>query len=187
MTDAPSSRRALGYDAYVECWYVPGETHIVDLIHPDDGLTLHAAEDADAVRARYPSALRLACDDAWQQIDAIALTRYRTDVVEISEERFLDALNVLPPVGWTTRCGVESFKISERIWGNVTDIFARCSSRYFKLSDDMRLSADVIGARVLEFIAAHPTSTQASEPQRPETCVAHESTAIASPKPEGTP
>lgn len=171
MTEPSIQRRRLSLEAFTECWYVPGETHIVDLIHPDDGLMLHNHEDGDGVRQRYAGAERMTCNDAWTAIDAAALARYRKDVEEVSEERFMEALNVLPPVGWTTRCGVESFRISERLWGNLTDIYARLGDRYFKLVDDIRLPAATIAERLAAYAAAHPAGEQSAdssiEPQRP--------------------
>ena len=172
MTDEPinekAPRRRLSYEAYTECWFVPGETTIVDLIHPDDGLTLHYEEDTAAIRARYAEARRMTCDEAWTAIDTAALARYKTGIVEIDEARFMDALNVLPPVGWTTKAGVESFRISERIWGNITDIYARLGDRYFKLADDIRLPASTVAERVAAFAAANPKTVPAeqSEPLR---------------------
>ena len=132
MTDRSRERRPLPYQAYTECWYVPGETHIVD---------------------------------------AVGMEHYRTDVSEISEERFNDALNVLPPVGWTTRQGVESFRISERIWGSITDIYARLGDRYFVLSDDIRLSPGIVADRVAVYAASHPANktgdVDGHAPERP--------------------
>ncbi len=171
MTNSPIERRRLPYDAYTECWYVPGETHIVDVIHPDDGLTLHFAEDAAQICARYPTAQRISCDDAWKAADAVGTERYRKDVSEVSEERFNEALNVLPPVGWTRHQGVESFRISERIWGSITDVYARLGDRYFVLSDDIRLSPAIVAERVAAYASAHPSPDAAIrkivEPQRP--------------------
>ena len=149
-------RRPITIDDYVECWWVPGETHIVDLIHPETGLTLHYAHGVEEVTARHAGAVRIDCEDAWRAIEIAERERYVRGVEEITEARFMDALNVLPPVGWTTRGGVESFKISERITGNLTDIFARMGDRYFKLTDDIRLSADVIASRVRDFVSDHP-------------------------------
>lgn len=186
MTQPSSQRRKLPLEAFTECWYVPGETHIVDLIHPDDGLTLHYYEDAEALRGRYPAAKRMSCDDAWTAIDTAAQVRYRKDVSEVSEERFMDALNVLPPVGWTTRNGVESFRISERLWGNITDIFAQCGTRYFTLTDDIRLPAEVIAARVHAFIAAHPDSTLPPAPLRPADDAASSGSSPDAPDPGGS-
>lgn len=171
MTDEPTNngtRRRLSYEAYTECWYVPGETHIVDLIHPDDGLTLHFSEDAAAIRARYAEARRVTCEEAWTAIDAAALAKYKSGILEVDEACFMDALNVLPPVGWTTKAGVESFRISERIWGNITDIYARLGNRHFKLADDIRLPASTVAERVAAFAAANPKPgpVDQSEPQR---------------------
>lgn len=169
MTEPSSPRRKLPYDAFTECWYVPGETHIVDLIHPDDGLTLHFFENAEAIRGRYPDAVRMAFDDAWKLADAAGNERYKQDVVEVDEARFMDALNVLPPVVWTTKAGVESFRISERLWGNLTDIYARLGDRYFKLTDDIRLPAATIAERIAAYAVAHPIgepSTAHDEPVR---------------------
>ncbi len=156
MTNEQSSRRRLPYTAFTECWYVPGETTVLDLIHPDDGLTLHCSENEIQVRERYPLAQRMAFEEAWKLADAAGAARYKRDVSEVTEAEFTDALNVLPPVGWTSRNGVESFRISERLWGNLTDIYARLGYRYFKLTDDIRLPAATIAARVAAFAAAHP-------------------------------
>lgn len=187
MIDRPNERRRLPYDAYTECWYVPGETHIVDVIQPDDGLTLHFSEDAAQICARYPTAQRMSCDDAWKAAEAVGLERYRKDVSEVSEERFNDALNVLPPVGWTTRFGVESFRISERIWGSITDIYARLGDRYFVLSDDIRLSPAIVAERVAAYAAAHPAPGGAIhgdiEPQRPTGPDGAAVNPLAAPKP----
>lgn len=187
MTDRPIDRRKLSYEAFTECWYVPGETHIVDLIHPDDGLTLHYHEDALAVRDRYPAAERMSCDDAWKLIDAAALAQYRKDVSEVTEERFMDALNVLPPVGWTTHNGVESFRISERLWGNITDIYARLGDRYFVLSDDIRLSPAIVAERVTAYAATHHAANTADrdgiEARRPSDAQLAPGVPLAAPKP----
>ncbi len=156
MTDAPTPRRKLPLEAFTDCWYVPGETSIVDLIHPDDGLTLHCSENETQIRERCPLAERMAFEEAWNLADAAGAARYKRDVSEVAEAQFTDALNVLPPVGWTTRNGVESFRISERLWGNLTDIYARLGDRYFKLTDDIRLPAATIAERVAAFAAANP-------------------------------
>lgn len=70
-------------------------------------------------------------------------------------------------VAWTTRRGVESYRISERIWDSITDIYARLGDRFFKLADDIRLSPDIVAKRVQAFAIAHPTSTIGSAPERP--------------------
>jgi hypothetical protein len=156
MTDVPKPRRKLPLEAFTDCWYVPGETSIIDLIHPDDGLTLHCSESEAQIRERFPQAQRMAFEEAWKLADAAGAARYKRDVSEVTEAQFTEALNVLPPVDWTTTNGVESFRISERLWGNLTDIYARLGDRYFKLTDDIRLPAATIAERVAAFAAANP-------------------------------
>ncbi len=83
-----------------------------------------------------------------------AFTRYenafKSEPVEISEERFTEMLGVLPPVAWTRNpANCESFKICERTTGSVTAIFVRVDDRYFELSDSIRLPHRDCIARVL--------------------------------------
>lgn len=166
MTDAPSPRRKLPYTAFTECWYVPGETTVLDLIHPDDGLTLYFRESAADILARHPAARRMAFDDACKAADEAIAAKYKQDVSEIAEARYWDALEVLPPVGFTVSDGVESFRMSERLAGSLTAIFARQGERYFTFTDDIRLPAAVIATRIKAFVAAHPMTT-IEAPSRP--------------------
>ena len=76
MTEPKSPRRKLSHEAFTECWYVPGETHIVDLVHPDDGLTLYDHADADAIRDRYPGAERMSCDITSKATRALSWMRF---------------------------------------------------------------------------------------------------------------
>ena len=140
---------------YCDCWYVPGSTNIIDMIHPITGLTAILDRDRANVVAEYPAALRIAYAEANRQIEAAAAIKFKRDVTEIDEEKFWYALEVLPPVGWTTHRAVESFRMSERTWGSLTNIYARLGERYFVLTDDITLPAADIAARVAAFVAAN--------------------------------
>lgn len=141
-----------------ECWYVPGELHMVDVIVPETGLTWCMGRDEASVKADHPEAQRMAIEYACEQIDAAVSAKYVKPVSEIREADFNYALDVLPPVSWTSRRGVESFKMSERDCGLITGIFARCGDRYFALADKITLPAEVIAERVGAYIAAHPVA-----------------------------
>lgn len=91
---------------------------------------------------------------------------FRQPVSETTRGHFWYSLECLPPVGWHTASGVESFKISERYSGNLTAIFARLGNRYFTLRDDIRLPAEEIAARVAAFAAENPASPKAQERSR---------------------
>lgn len=70
------------------------------------------------------------------EAEAVAMenARYRKPWEEISEARFIDQLEVLPPVDW--HWGVcESFKSSEMYGGDVTSIFAKYKGRFFECRD----------------------------------------------------
>jgi hypothetical protein len=73
---------------------------------------------------------------------------WRAPLKEITAEAYDQALHVLPPSGWHTTHGVESFKWSERLSGTITHIFARTRDRFFTCQDDISLSPAVIASRV---------------------------------------
>lgn len=143
---------------FKDCYYVPGELHIYDLIHPTTGLTLHFKKDEAAVKADKPGVVRMPFDDAMAQISEKQRAAYVKPVSEIRQEDFTYALEVLPPVGWRSARGVESFKMSERTCGNITGIFARCGDRFFAMSDSITLPAEEIADRVGAYIAEHPVA-----------------------------
>jgi hypothetical protein len=154
MTDT----KILKASDYCDCWYVPGSTNIIDMIHPISGLTAILDRDRADILAENPTALSIAYAEASRQIEAAAATKFKRDVTEIDEEKFWYALEVLPPVGWTTHRAVETFRMSERTWGTLTNIYARLGERYFVLTDDITLPAADIAARVAAFAAANPVA-----------------------------
>ncbi|TAN03193.1 MAG: hypothetical protein EPN36_14440 [Rhodanobacteraceae bacterium] len=78
---------------------------------------------------------------------------WRAPFKEITAEAYDKALNVLPPSGWHTTDGVESFKWSERLSGTITNVFARTRDRFFTCRDDISLSPAVIASRVHALLA----------------------------------
>jgi hypothetical protein len=142
-----------------DCWYVPGEMSLIDVINPETGLTFCCGDDATAVLARHPNARRMSVTTASDQIDRAAVENYCQPVRECTEADFQYCLEVLPPVGWKTARGVQSFKMSERTFGNITNIYAECGGRFFCLSDRITMSADEIAERVGAYIASNPVST----------------------------
>lgn len=90
---------------------------------------------------------------------AEAMRRYenafKTEPAEITEERYTEMLNVLPPVAWTNANG-ESFKISERLAGAVTAIFVRIGERYVTFHDDIRTPHEECCRRAAEFLQSNP-------------------------------
>ena len=126
------------------------------MIHPLTGLTAILDRDDADVLAEYPAAQRISIAEASRQIEGAAAAKFKRDVAEVDEEKFWYALEVLPPVGWTTHRAVESFRMSERTWGALTDIYARLGERYFVLTDNITLPAAEIAARVAAYAEANP-------------------------------
>lgn len=73
-------------------------------------------------------------------------------VTETNKAHFWDMLEVLPPKEWINDSDGESFKMSERLHGNITDIFARIGNRYFTLTDDFRTPHSEIMRRCKKFM-----------------------------------
>ena len=77
---------------------VPGEHSIIDVIHPETGLTWVYAETEEQIRVRYPTAVRISLDDwtkrrAAEQDTPIVWTR-------TSKRKYWEMLEVLPPALW---------------------------------------------------------------------------------------
>jgi hypothetical protein len=134
------------------CFHVPGTRTIIDTAELDsDGVyrSTIKKETLAQVRIRYPDA----DIGEWDDIYRAAENSCKTAPQEITEAQYLYALGVLPPVCWKTAKGVESFKMSERFYGNVTAIYARVGKRYFTFSDLISLTPDEIADRIAESAA----------------------------------
>lgn len=73
---------------------------------------------------------------------------YRTPVAEITLERYIDQLEVLPPMDWCRSNHGESFKSMEMYAVDVTSIFVRTEGRFFEFRDVCTLSHAQVLARV---------------------------------------
>lgn len=67
--------------------------------------------------------------DEYRETERKALTFQ--PIEEITEERFEDMLNVLPPLYWGTYNGISQFCMSEMWTGTYTTQYARVNGRYF--------------------------------------------------------
>ena len=71
---------------------------------------------------------------AWELVNQAQGEKYLSEWQEITPDRWDDMLNILPPEKWQTVAGVEIFRMSERLTGNITAHFARIGERYFEAS-----------------------------------------------------
>ena len=141
------------------CFHVPGSRTIIDSAELDsDGVFRSTIknETLAQIRIRYPEAEI----GEWEDIYRAAENSCKTEPQEITEAQYIDALEVLPPVCWKNAKGVESFKVSERFYGNVAAIYARLGKRYFTFSDLISLTPDEIADRIASSAAFNRSPVQ---------------------------
>lgn len=123
-------------------FYVPGRPGIIDVAILRDGVLRggYSNETREEMDKRYPG---VQIGDLWT-VAAQSEEMFKRAPARISEERFIEMLEVLPPVGWTRRNSAETFKLSERTSGNITAIFCRIGTQYFEMQDSIFMSHDAI-------------------------------------------
>lgn len=108
--------------------FVQGPMICIDIVNPETGRSAVNHETLDEIRLRYPGA-EIAEFHSWAAAKERALC---TEPVEITEDRFMEMLEVLPPQNWQRGKGCESFELSEHFSGRVTSIFCRFGPEYFE-------------------------------------------------------
>ena len=104
--------------------YNPAEGHVHDLI--DGEVTLYGKHPVGEVLAEYPALVQISLGDAADRAHVFARAKYGAGRAErVSEKRFWEMLEVLPPCKWGTRAGFEMFHVSERISGSLVDWYLR--------------------------------------------------------------
>ena len=80
-----------------------------------------------------PEFVCLTWDELAPLIEAVMQNTYKIGTMqEVSEERFIEMLEVLPPMQWTRSKTSESFKLEELTSGDITACFVRIGARYFE-------------------------------------------------------
>lgn len=83
-----------------------------------------------------------------------------TEAKEIDQTRYMDMLEVLPPLDFVNTGRTSSFKMSEMYSGNITTIFVRVAGRYFEFKDRVTLTHSEILSRVLEHVTAQDAAKE---------------------------
>lgn len=128
--------------------YSAARNSVIDYITPG-GVTFYGGKTLAQCQQEDPDA---------EVMDAeTAFTRYQSGFikapVEVTEERFHDALNVLPPCKWTGPGTSESFYVSERIAGNVVSWFVRNGEKFYRVDN----LATLTHGEVLRLVIQHTT------------------------------
>lgn len=131
-----------------------GSKYIYSYATLQDGVYYCGNRTLEELRITEPEMQLISEAEYFEKVYALV----KTNVSEITKERYFDMLEILPPVAWGSSGGVESFKMSERLIGNITDIYAKkrigLTDRYFTFIDKITLPHTEIRDRVNQFIQA---------------------------------
>lgn len=121
----------------------------IDEVNPETGKSLYGSKTLEQIQAEYPGA-EIADLDTWAAAKEKALC---TIPEPITEDRFMEMLEVLPPQRWQIGRRMpawdytdsESFELSEHTSGRVTLVCVRVGDDYFSYQTiaGQRLSAHV--------------------------------------------
>ena len=124
MTTA--SAAALG-----EVYYSAAAGRLIDGVNAD-GSGEYSKLPYEALKARDPDIERLPFEEGWRRYCARAIKA----PWEITETRFQEMLNIMPPMKWTG----STFMMGSKLRGDITHIFCRIGSRYFEMQDSCKLT-----------------------------------------------
>jgi hypothetical protein len=129
-------------------FYVPGSTSIIDCAWQPEGQeefqTAIFATPFSEVQRKHPEVKILTWEEVEPMIMEAAIALYVSPPKVITEERFNDMLEILPPMRWKQRSGAESFMISEALTHNIRSIFCRIGDTHYEMCDVDSLSHDEI-------------------------------------------
>lgn len=112
------------------CFYVPGDTNIIDTATNGKGSC--TGETLEQINKRYPGVKLMDFDTAIAECETAKERKYNIGKAFPSDkEAFTYALEVLPPCHWKNDGDTESFQVSERISGTITDAHIRIGSNYY--------------------------------------------------------
>ena len=115
----------------------------IDEVNPVTGKSAIEGETLEQVQKRYPGAIV----ETWKTYIDRKEAALVEPPVEISEDKYTEMLEVLPPVNWVQRNGTSTFKMSECLSGRITSIYCCIGHRFFTLTDKISLPHDEIVER----------------------------------------
>ena len=139
-------------------FFVPSHNAVYDRATQLDGqwVTQREAITLESLRRLYPDAELIPAT----QVQEKQNEGYRRPWKEITEARYIDQLETLPPVDWCRGYGGESFKSMEFTGGDVTAIFVRYGARFFECHDlHTRHHRELIGDVITRFCLDAPLNS----------------------------
>jgi len=109
----------------------------LDVVRPD-GRGQYSGKTLDDFRLEHAD-VQIVDSEVSVQHDR---NRRITPPVEITQERFWELLECLPPCKWKRGVDGEAFHISERITYDIVDWCVRIGEKYYSFQDTDKMSAD---------------------------------------------
>lgn len=112
-------------------FYQPGQHWPWSYVYDSEaGQVDQCGKSLDELATRYPGMTIITEAECREKIEALT----REAPVLIDAEAYDDALNMLPPMGWEHYEETASFRMSERLNGNITRIYVRIGMQYFRFA-----------------------------------------------------
>jgi len=139
--------------------YCTTSNRIIDLVRKAEP----EAEAIGRLNPEYgPDLTILPLDEAEKRFEA----QFETDPIQITENQWWYALEVLPPEDWHRTTAGESFKMSERLAGSITGIYVALDEGYFMFDDSAELPHADCVARVRDWLQQAPGKHDEDMPER---------------------
>lgn len=97
---------------------------------------------------KNPKLVCISFGEALRRIHKVEESIYLTAWEQISEEKWFEALECLPPMKWKTVDDVELFQMSEMTTGDITGHYARYGEKYFAASRRISVKYEEIAKEI---------------------------------------
>lgn len=110
----------------------------------------YGSQTLEVLRRMYPDMALMSIPECY----TLQNERFRQPWKEVTEARYLDQLEVLPPMDWRSSEDGASFKSCEMYGADVTSIFASKNGRFFECRDVCTLThQEIVAAVTAQFFA----------------------------------
>ena len=140
------SQRLGAHGETLRMWLLPADTpykgHPHSLMEADGTIQFSNHATLEEYEARTGYTFRLVTDEELDALDHEFEESKKTPPSPISEERWHEMLETLPPCRWHHHNGVELFHMSEHLFGSLVDWFARVGNQYFEFTDSCKTPSE---------------------------------------------
>lgn len=121
------------------------EGSVVD-VEMDDGLSMFSKSSLEDLTRKYGEIILLPLEEAAQR----QKMRFISKPILITQAKYHEMLEVLPPIKFRGGHDCESFMLQEFTYADITAIYCRIGASYFQLKDTCALTHDEIVQKCME-------------------------------------